>query len=81
MEVVGVGADYQGKGVGKLLLNKLHEILEKDSKASGIYLVTGDKKNQSIYEHLGYETVEVQQGKGITVYHMLRRNKQFVIND
>lgn len=75
LEAVGVRSDYQGKGIGKLLLNKLYEILEKDSKASGIYLFTGDKKNQSIYERIGYETVEVKQGKDITVYHMLKRKK------
>ena len=81
LEAVGVRSDYQGKGIGKLLLNKLHEINEIDPKASGIYLITGDKKNQSIYEHLGYETVEVKQGKGITVYHMFRKKRQSIIHD
>jgi GNAT superfamily N-acetyltransferase len=78
LEAVGVRSDYQGKGIGKLLLNKLHDILEKDSKASGIYLFTGDKKNQSIYERLGYETVNVNQDKDITVYHMFKERSNLI---
>ncbi len=72
LEAIGVGKDYQGQGIGKILLNKTHEMAEGDPAIKGVYLFTADKKNKDIYEHFGYDIVEEKKEKGITAYHMFR---------
>ncbi len=76
LEAVGVGKDYQGMGIGKLLLNKAHNIAEADPEIKGIYLFTADLKNKNIYERFGYETIEEVKNRGITAYHMFRKNPE-----
>ncbi|MDE5414296.1 GNAT family N-acetyltransferase [Alkalihalobacterium chitinilyticum] len=72
LEAIAVHPDYQGYGIGKALMEKVHQISESD--AMGTYLFTADKKNQQIYEYLGYKTVEECPSKVLTVYHMFRNN-------
>ncbi len=74
LEAVSVGREFQGMGMGKRLLNKIHEIAEKDPEIKGVYLFTADKKNKEIYENFGYELIEEATQKGITAYHMFRKN-------
>ncbi len=75
LEAIGVSPEHQGQGIGTMLLNKVNEVVENNSKITGIYLFTGDKKNQILYEKFGYETLEEFQAEGITIYHMFRKNK------
>lgn len=75
VEAIGVSPEHQGQGIGTMLLNKVNEVAENNSKITGIYLFTGDKKNQILYEKFGYETLEEFQAEGITIYHMFRKNK------
>ena len=70
LEALAVDPNYQGQGIAKMLLNKVHEISENEY--SGVYLFTADKRNQQIYEHLGYNTFEECKGGALTVYHMYR---------
>ncbi len=73
--VVGVHPKYQGQGIGKLLLNKINEIADGNPDFSGIYLFTGDKKNQLLYEKLGYDNIQELGNKELTVYHMFRKRR------
>ena len=68
LEALAVDANYQGQGIAKMLLNRVHEISENEY--SGVYLFTADKRNQQIYEHFGYNTIEECKGGELTVYHM-----------
>lgn len=70
LEALAVHPNYQGHGIGKALMGKVHDISEATD--TGVYLFTADKQNQQIYEHLGYSTVEELQGGELTVYHMFR---------
>ncbi len=76
LEAVGVGREFQGMGIGKMLLQKTHSIAEEDPEIKGIYLFTADKKNREIYQHFGYQVIEEKKEKGITAYHMFRKNQK-----
>ena len=65
---------FQRRGIGSMLLRAVHELVERDSGALGVYLYTGEQKNQLFYEHAGYQTVEMRRAGALTVYHMFRTN-------
>jgi GNAT superfamily N-acetyltransferase len=72
-EVIGVHNEFQGMGIGKLLLNRIDEILKQQKDLKGIYLFTADKRNKEIYEHNGYQVIETNKADGISVYHMFKK--------
>lgn len=72
LDILAVSPDYQGQGIGRLLLEHIHAHCDQDEQAAGIYLYTGDERNTHIYRHFGYEVVEAKQGGPLTVWHMFR---------
>jgi len=72
LDVLAVALEYQGRGVGRRLLEHVHALCDQDAQASGVYLLTGDEKNTRIYGRFGYEVVEAKQGGPVTAWHMFR---------
>lgn len=64
--------DMQGQGLGSSLIKPVLEVL--DSQNIPLYLETHKVVNTKIYEHLGFDMVDVSAipGKDITQYAMLR---------
>ncbi len=67
-----VHPDFQGQGIGKLLLQEVHRISDADHDRTGVYLYTADEKNRILYERAGYETIEERRAGALTVWHMFR---------
>jgi GNAT superfamily N-acetyltransferase len=63
---------FQGRGIGSMLLREVHELAERDAGILGVYLYTGERRNQLMYEHAGYRTIEMRPAGTLTVYHMFR---------
>lgn len=76
LECLAVHPAYQGKGVGRLLLERVERLCRDNRDASGVYLLTGDEQNRSIYEKFSYHVVETRQARSITAYHMFTANPQ-----
>ena len=74
LEAIGVDPVAQGAGVGRSLLEAVHNLVECDIGASGSYLVTADEPNRCLYERFGYETVATKRANDLTAYHMFRPN-------
>ncbi len=72
LEAMAVHPLHQGKGIGRLLLEKAKEHGFADKTTSGIYLFTGDEKNVLFYRRYGYQLIEKRQTGIFTSYHMLR---------
>lgn len=72
LEILAVSPDFQGQGIGRLLLTHVHTHCDQDGQAAGIYLMTGDEHNTRIYHRFGYEVVAARQGGSFTVWHMFR---------
>jgi GNAT superfamily N-acetyltransferase len=64
----------QGSGVGRALLDAVHEIVESDPSGIGIALDTDTPENVSLYRYFGYETTAVVDAGGFTMTCMLRRH-------
>ncbi len=73
LEALAVAPSHQGRGIGRLLLNAVHEMAERAADANAIYLYTADEHNRAIYERSGYRTLaSVKGGAEFTVHHMVR---------
>jgi GNAT superfamily N-acetyltransferase len=79
LEYIGVHPDRQGEGIGRLLLDVVHEFTDRDPGAEGVYLATAGEWTRDLYASVEYETVETIAVDDITVdgsqlyaYHMCR---------
>ncbi len=74
LAALAVHPDRQGRGIGRRLLQSVDALSERDFEALGVYLYTGDRRNQRMYERDGYETIETRRAGDLTVHHMFRVN-------
>lgn len=75
LETIAVQPAHQGEGIGGMILDAIHDLVERDPGASGIYLATAESSNRDLYERFGYQTVATKQVDDFTAYHMLRPNE------
>jgi GNAT superfamily N-acetyltransferase len=68
--MLGVLPSWQGKGIGRLLLQQVERLCREDSTSTGVYLFTACEKNRQIYEKASYRVLEKRQVGTLTVYHM-----------
>lgn len=76
LEAIAVHPAHQGKGVGRLLLEKAKDYCFANKGVQGIYLFTGEEKNRDIYERRGYKVLEVKKSRLLNSYHMFLKNEQ-----
>jgi len=74
LSALAVHPDFRRRGVGSALLAEVHRLVERDPGVIGVYLYTGDTKNNLMYERAGYATIETRTEGALTVYHMFRTN-------
>lgn len=74
LPALAVHPAFQRRGIGPQLLEAIHERVERDGQALGVYLYTGERKSQQMYEKAGYRTIETRQAGALTIYHMFRTN-------
>lgn len=66
INILAVHPQSQGKGIGKVLLAKVHQISEEDPISSGVALDTQSQENVDYYQRFGYRitsTAELQNVK------------------
>ncbi|WP_025026950.1 GNAT family N-acetyltransferase [Caldalkalibacillus mannanilyticus] len=69
---IGVEPRYHGQGVGKVLLQYIHDLVDADPLSTGIGLDTENMDNVQLYEHFGYHLIESKTLGEITIYGMFR---------
>jgi len=72
---IGVAPESIGIGIGKKMLNTLHEIVDSDSSSIGIALDTENPNNIALYEHFGYTLTGTVKLDEITIYSLFRLRK------
>jgi GNAT superfamily N-acetyltransferase len=55
LNMIGVRRTAQGKGLGRAVLQAVHEISNRDTASKGVGLVTSRASNVSLYRHFGYD--------------------------
>lgn len=61
LNMIGVLRSHGGRGVGRLLLDAVHDLSLADTGSSGVTLNTEDENNVPLYEHFGYEVTGHQK--------------------
>jgi GNAT superfamily N-acetyltransferase len=57
LNMIGVSRGARGSGLGRLLMDHIHEMSRRDPTSKGVTLTTEDPSNVPLYEHFGYEVV------------------------
>jgi len=57
LNMIGVRRAGRGLGLGRLLLEHVHDMSRADPRSEGVSLTTEDPANVPLYEHFGYEVI------------------------
>jgi ribosomal protein S18 acetylase RimI-like enzyme len=57
LNMIGVRNVAQGTGVGRRLIDSVHELSRTDPRSVGVSLTTENPANVALYRHCGYEVV------------------------
>lgn len=55
LTMIGVHRSYAGRGLGRLLLDAVHEMSRRDPRSTGVSLTTEVAGNVELYLHFGYD--------------------------
>ncbi|MGD8865070.1 MAG: GNAT family N-acetyltransferase [Anaerolineales bacterium] len=72
LAVLGVDPQYQGRGLGGLLLEDVHQRAAAHPTSTGVALDTENPRNLTFYEHHGYSLTSVSKLGDIKLYHFFR---------
>jgi len=75
LNMVGVRRATQGKGLGRAVLEAVHDLSAADSSSTGVSLTTEVESNVPLYQHFGYEVIGSTSVESVfTTWAMYRRN-------
>ena len=75
LNLIGVKREFAGQGLGRVLLDAVHEASAEHETSAGVALNTEDPANVTLYERFGYETVgRARVSKELETWLMFRRD-------
>jgi ribosomal protein S18 acetylase RimI-like enzyme len=57
LNMIGVRRRVRGRGLGRLLMDHVHDLSVQDPVSTGVSLTTEDEANVGLYQHMGYAVV------------------------
>jgi ribosomal protein S18 acetylase RimI-like enzyme len=75
LQTLGVAPDFQGKGYGKALLDRLALEARVRPEIAGVYLETGTEANVAFYSSKGYEIMGELYPLGVKQWLMYQRKR------
>lgn len=74
--MIGVRRSAQGQGLGRIVLEAVHELSSSDPSSMGVTLTTEAESNVPLYEHFGYELLGSERvGPALRTWGMYRRDR------
>ena len=74
LNMIGVRRSQAGTGLGRRLLEAVHEVAQMDRGSAGVSLSTEVRRNVDLYRHFGYEvTGEARVSEGLMTWGMFRK--------
>ena len=70
LTMIGVSVEKKGQGIGKKVINKIHQIVISDVNTKMICLDTENKNNVTYYERLGYKLTNEVLTDHFSIYCM-----------
>ncbi len=74
--MIGVDPSYQGKGVGKALIDYCLQLANENPANRGIGLDTQDEKNVDIYRRCGFTVVDEKRLDDMPIYFLWRERSE-----
>lgn len=75
LNMIGVAPEEQGRGRGRVLLDRVHALSRERADSIGVTLTTEEPANVPIYEHVGYERLGHEVvSSGLETWGFLRRD-------
>lgn len=76
LNMIGVRVSVQGQGLGRALLDAVHDLSASDTSSTGVTLTTESETNVTLYEHFGYELVgRAEVGSAFTTWGFFRPDR------
>jgi len=73
LNMIGVRRTSQGEGLGRALMDAVHDLSARDDSSMGVKLTTEVATNKSLYEHLGYQLLgSAKVGSTLTTWGLFR---------
>ncbi len=73
LNMIGVRAAARGTGLGRAVLEAVHDLSKHDSGSTGVSLVTSRASNVSLYRHFGYDLLgRADLEEGFSVWGFFR---------
>ncbi len=79
LNMIGVSRSHSGRGLGRVLLDAVHEMSRCDPDSTGVSLTTEVESNVGLYLHMGYDLVgHVKGGDPTDIWVFFRRDSEVV---
>jgi len=76
LNMIGVRSSAQGQGLGRVVLDAVHELSASDEASTGVTLNTELQSNLPLYERFGYEVIgSASVESAFTTWTMFRRDR------
>lgn len=73
LNMIGVRGAARGRGLGRAVLEAVHDLSERDSGSTGVSLVTSRDENVSLYRYFGYDLLgRADLEEGFSVWGFFR---------
>jgi len=78
VSLIGIHPDFRKQGLGKLLLESIHNITDQDEDSIGLFLDTGNNSYLDFYKSLNYEIFTELPLGHLKEYVLFRPNPNYV---
>ncbi|MEX0623585.1 GNAT family N-acetyltransferase [Saccharospirillum sp.] len=79
VSLIGIHPEFQKQGLGRLLMETVHQQVSNDAQSIGVFLDTGNNRYLTFYETLGYERfADIKMGTDLTEVVLFRANPNYV---
>lgn len=79
VSLIGIHPEFQKQGLGRLLMEAVHQQVSDDAQSIGVFLDTGNNRYLNFYESLGYERfADIKMGADLTEVVLFRANPNYV---
>lgn len=79
VSLIGIHPEFQKQGLGRLLMEAVHQQVSDDAQSIGVFLDTGNTRYLTFYESLGYERfADIKMGNDLTEVVLFKANPNYV---
>ncbi|TCS42534.1 GNAT family N-acetyltransferase [Reinekea marinisedimentorum] len=78
VSLIGVHPDFQKQGIGKMLLEAIHQVADQDQNSIGLFIDTGNNRYLEFYQSLDYRVFTELQLDQLQEFVLFRPNPNYI---